>query len=146
MALDQVHEQNNEIIKGQGGASGFLNLEDESALIRWETCGPEVGKILCQFEEEMKDDNDASFHTTSTKHHKDNEHSHLNFRKDVQTVFSAIPHNPFQPDSLRNINDITYTFPESVVETIEIVLSEEETQFKSFISDHLIFKKTPITA
>ena len=66
MALDQVHEQNNKIIKGQGGASGLLNLEDESALIRWETCGPDVGRILCQSEEEMKDD-DVSFHTTSTK-------------------------------------------------------------------------------
>ena len=89
---------------------------------------------------------DASFHTTSTKHHKDNEHSHLNLRKDVQTVFNAIPRNPSQLDSLCNVNDITYTFPESVVETIKIVLSEEETQVKSFISDHLILKKTPITA
>ena len=61
MALDQVQEQNTKIINGQGGASVFLNLEDESALIRWVTCGLEV------------DNDDASFHTTSTKHRKDNE-------------------------------------------------------------------------
>ena len=103
MALDQVQEQNNKIIKGQGGESGFLNLEDESALIRWEACGPEVGRILCQFEEERKDD-DASFHTTSTKQHKDNEHFRLNFRKDVKTVSNAIPCNQFQLDSLCTIN------------------------------------------
>ena len=114
MALDQVHEQNNKIIKGQGGASGFLNLEDELGLIRWETCGPEVGRILCQFEEEMKDDY-ASFHTTSIKHHEDNEHFRLNFRKDVQTVFSAISCNPFQLDSLCTINDTAYTLTKSVV-------------------------------
>ena len=140
MALDQVHEQNNKIIKGQGGASGFLNLEDESALIRWETCGAEVGRILCQFEEEMKDD--VSFHTTSTKHHKDNEHFHLNFRKDLQTVFNAILCNPFQLDSLCTINDIVYTFPDSVVETIKIVLSVWETRVKS--CNRLILQKTPI--
>ena len=123
MALDQVHGQNNKIIKGQGGASGFLNLEDESALIPWETCGPEVGRILCQLEEEMKDD-DASFHTTSSKHHEDNEYFRLNFRRDVQTVFNSIPCNPFQLDSLCTINDIAYTFHESVLETIQIALSE----------------------
>ena len=131
---------------GHGGASGFLNLEDESALIRWETCGPEVGKILCQFEEEMKDD-DGSFHKTSTKHHEDNEHFGLNFREDVQTAFNDIPCNPlYLLDSLCTINDFAYTFPESVAETIKIVLSEGETQVKSFISDRLILQKTSITA
>ena len=90
MALDQVHEQNNKIIKGQGGESELSNLEDESVLIRWEICGPEVWGILCQFEKEMKDD-DPSFHTTSTKNNKDNMHFRLNFRKNVQTVLSAFP-------------------------------------------------------
>ena len=92
MALGQVQEWNNKIIKVQGGASGFLYREDKSALIRWRTCEPEVGRILCQFEKEMKDD-DMSFHKTSTKHRKDNEHFRLKFRKDLQTVFSAIPCN-----------------------------------------------------
>ena len=62
MALDQVHAQKNKIIKGQGGESKFVNLEDESVLIQWETCGPEVDRILFKFEEEIKDD-DTSFHT-----------------------------------------------------------------------------------
>ena len=64
----------------------------------------------------------------------------INFRKDVQTVFVAIPCNPFQLDSLCIINDIAYKFPES--ETLKIVLSEVETQF---IRDCLILQKTPIT-
>ena len=51
MALDQVHEQNNKTMKGQGGASSFLNLQNDSALIRWETCGPEVARIVSEFEE-----------------------------------------------------------------------------------------------
>ena len=41
MAVNQVHEQNNRIIKGAGGAANFLNLNDESALMRWETTGAE---------------------------------------------------------------------------------------------------------
>ena len=61
MALDQVHEQNNKIIKAQEGVSGLSNLEDESVLIWWEICGPEVWRILCQFEKEMKDDDPSSY-------------------------------------------------------------------------------------
>ena len=34
MALDQVHERNNKIIKGVGGATSLFNTQDESALIR----------------------------------------------------------------------------------------------------------------
>ena len=61
MALHQVHEQNNKIIKAQEGVSGLSNLEDESVLIWWEICGPEVWRILCQFEKEMKDDDPSSY-------------------------------------------------------------------------------------
>ena len=37
MVLDQVHEQNNKITKGNGGVTSLLNTQDESALIRCET-------------------------------------------------------------------------------------------------------------
>ena len=33
MGLDQIHEQNNRVIKGSGGASALLNKEDDSALL-----------------------------------------------------------------------------------------------------------------
>ena len=42
MTLDQVHDQNNRTIKSCGGATDLANKFEESALIRWETCGPEV--------------------------------------------------------------------------------------------------------
>ena len=53
MTFDQVHEQNNIIIKGLEGASNFLNIQDDSALIRWELCGPEVARIVAEFEESL---------------------------------------------------------------------------------------------
>ena len=54
MALDQVHEQNNCPIKSCGGATDLVIKIEESALTRWETCGPEVGRIINKFEESMK--------------------------------------------------------------------------------------------
>ena len=50
ISLDQVHEQNNKIIKGAGGGTSLLNTQDESALITWETCGPEVARIVSEVE------------------------------------------------------------------------------------------------
>lgn len=44
MALDQAHEQNNAIIKADGGAIGVT--EDPSALRRWMVAGPEVSRLL----------------------------------------------------------------------------------------------------
>ena len=35
MAPDQLHKQNNKVIKGCGGATNLFNKQDESALIRW---------------------------------------------------------------------------------------------------------------
>ena len=51
MAFDQVHEQNNKVIKGFGGVKHFLNMSDEYGLIRWETIGTDIARILSEFQE-----------------------------------------------------------------------------------------------
>ena len=48
IALDQVHEQLNAAIKGDGGAVGLT--ESDAALCRWAVTGPEVVRMLQQFE------------------------------------------------------------------------------------------------
>ena len=50
MARDQVHKQNNEYIKGAGGATHLVNRSDDSSLISWELCGSELAKIISDFE------------------------------------------------------------------------------------------------
>ena len=47
---DQLHEQNNEIIKSVGEAARLLNREAESALLRWELCGKEILNMISSFE------------------------------------------------------------------------------------------------
>ena len=51
--LDQLHEQNNEIIKDTGGATHLLNREEESALLRWELCGSKIVNMISKFEEKV---------------------------------------------------------------------------------------------
>ena len=48
-----MHEQNNAVIKGSGGASDLLNKVHESALLRWEVCNPVVACLLLEFDDGM---------------------------------------------------------------------------------------------
>ena len=50
MVLDQVHEQSNKVIKSTDGTTDLVNIHD-SSLIRWETCGHEIARIITEFEE-----------------------------------------------------------------------------------------------
>ena len=102
MALDQVHEQNNKIIKGVGGGTSLLNTQDESAIIRWETSGPEVARIVSEFKDSLYNQ-DAS--SSAAKHHEDNKKFRQKFNRDVESVYQAIPCNPFEMASLSTINN-----------------------------------------
>ena len=42
MGIDQVHEQNNAVIKGMAGATSVLNKNHESGLARSELCWHEL--------------------------------------------------------------------------------------------------------
>ena len=58
IAIDQVHEQNNAIVKGDEGAVGLT--ENPAALRRWMISGLEAARLITEFEassdtnEEMK--------------------------------------------------------------------------------------------
>ena len=45
--LDESHEQNNAIVKGDGGAVGLT--ENPSALLRWMVAGPEMARVVSEF-------------------------------------------------------------------------------------------------
>ena len=102
MALDQVHEQNNRVIKSTGGATDLVNKRDDSALIRWETCGPDIARIITEFEDS---ETPASKTSSSTKHHEDNDTFCENFASDINTLLSGLPINPCEhrPELAENV-------------------------------------------
>ena len=74
MALDQLQEQNNRTIKSCGDLTDVVNKAEESALIQWEMCDPNVARIISEFEESMKletpeeDDSNLNFIIKILKH------------------------------------------------------------------------------
>eukprot|EP00745_Piridium_sociabile_P026549 TRINITY_DN4240_c0_g1_i3.p1 TRINITY_DN4240_c0_g1~~TRINITY_DN4240_c0_g1_i3.p1 ORF type:complete len:1496 (-),score=398.92 TRINITY_DN4240_c0_g1_i3:837-5324(-) len=95
LALDQAHEQNNAVIKGDGGAIGLT--EDPGALRRWMVAGPEVSRLVAGYQA-MSCVKDA---TITNKHHEQTpsaQRSFLEKKKALQAVMKEMG-NPFQEES-----------------------------------------------
>ena len=63
ISLDQAHEQNNASVKGMGGAIGLLT--DAAALRRWMISGPEIGRMVDDFEQMVSNKSSGN-----DKHHE----------------------------------------------------------------------------
>ena len=101
MNLNQIHEQNNKLIKECGGASGLLSQVDDSALILWETCSPEIARIILEFEDCL--DRNEILAKSSTTHHEDSQPFHERFFSDVNRLIKCITVNPFMQDHLTKL-------------------------------------------
>ena len=143
MGLDQIHEQNNKLIKGSGGASDLLNKADDSALIRWETCSPEIARVILEFEDCL-DRNDI-LAECNTKHHEDNQPFHKRFSSDVHRLTKAITVDPFLQERLTKLNNSKITVPESVTTVIHDLITLGEKQLENYIQERLVEKKVPIS-
>ena len=137
MGLDQIHEQNNKIIKGAGGASDLLNKEDDSALFRWEVCSSELPRVILEFEDCL--DRNGISAESSNKHHEDNESFNQRLFSDFRLLFKCITVNPFTQDHLTKLNN-----PKGIVpETARGVIENLEKCGNAFTSDRLVLRNVP---
>ena len=87
---DQNHEQLNKAIKGDGGVKGLFNNSD--ALAKWMIAGPELSRIVQQFESSMWGSEDFELHH-GTFQKIENPFKHLQHLQHPQTI-STNHHNP----------------------------------------------------
>ena len=92
IAIDQAHEQNNAIVKGDGGAVGLT--ENPSALRHWMVSGQEIAQVVN--EKKVASSNDVK-----TDHHEENRSFQMMFLKDVKSLVAAMEglSNPFMEES-----------------------------------------------
>jgi len=141
MSLDQLHEQNNKYIKSVSGATSLINRQDDSSLVRWELCGPELSRILQEFETI-----DTPVSQTFKKHHEDNETFNKDFLNDTATLYNNFLVNPFMLKRLTVVNNPEIIFEENVYFNLTQLETTGKKQVKTFIKDRLITSKHPITA
>ena len=98
MAIDQAHEQNNALVKGDGGAVGLT--EDVQALRRWMISGPEIARIVHDFEESLHTD-PGQVSPKDIPHHEQKRAVQNAFSKSVKGLALVIEEmgNPFSEES-----------------------------------------------
>ena len=88
MGIDQAHEQNNKILKTDGGVIGIL--DNPTALLKWAISGPAISQML----KEESNDNLPELH------HEDTSSYEKGFRQDRDAFIASILEygNPFEEE------------------------------------------------
>ena len=115
---------------------------DDSALIHWETCSPEITRAILEFEDCLG--RNGILAELSTKHHEERQPFHERFSSEVNRLIKCITTNPFMEDHLTKVNK-KIIFPESVRTVVDDLGAMEEKQLETFVSDRLVVSKVPIS-
>lgn len=135
IGLDQAHEQVDACVKGDGGTVGLT--ENQGALRRWMVAGPEILRIIKEFENltGFSDEND------NEKHHEQCPSTQKRFFNGVCALVAVMKDmgNPFleASEDLLTI-DSHDKMPVSVVETIKNIQKLGEEQYNSYVGERLV--------
>ena len=134
MAIDQCNEQVNDLIKGDGGAVGLT--ENQQALERWMVAGPEIARLVMEFEESFPIPNEKK----STKHHEQYPAIQKSFAKDVSSLVSTLEvmGSPFLEDSgdMLTLNT-KMIMNKDVVETVYTIEDIGKRQYDRYVEERL---------
>ena len=138
IAIDHAHEQNNKLVKGDGGAVGLT--ENASQLLRWMVSGPEMARAVNEFESSLELIQCEQSKSINVKHHeqtKSVQKSFVNQVKSLVDVFGEMG-NPFLEQSgdllVLDTRDI---IDPNVADTVRHIEEIGKVQFQEFINERL---------
>ena len=138
ISMDQAHEMNNKVIKGDGGFIGLT--ENKSTLERWLVCAPEINLHHLQFEKcygysSIENEDSSQFHHEKTTAFQ------KKFIKDVKALTGTINEleNPFKETSQDQISLETKDIPHPEA-TVNLTNIEKigKTEYEEFCKNRLI--------
>ena len=126
--LDQAHEQNNKLIKGDGRIIGIP--ENPGVLLRWMVAGPEPATMVKEFETTIEEDNTNQ---TCTTHHEQSRACQVRFISHVQPLVSTKEElrNPFEEESTDLISLISKDIADSAMKAVWILWHMVNMRFPS---------------
>ena len=133
--IDQAHEQNNACVKGDGGAVGLT--DNLSALRRWMIAGPEVARVIGEFENSDLQEN----RRVDTHHHDQTASVQTSFARDVRSLVTVVEElgNPFEEKSQDLlVLDTKEIADPAVVKTVSNAKCIGHDQFDAFTKERLI--------
>ena len=135
LALDHAHEQNNAIVKGDGGAVGLT--ENQAALRRWMVSGPEVTRVIQDFERTLTPDEKEPL---ELDHHEQSLAFQVDFAENVTKIIHVIKEagNPFAGRSSDFLTlQSTEVISASTHEAMRGMLATGLQQYESFVEERL---------
>ena len=140
IAIDQAHEQNNAIVKGDGGAVGLM--QSPESLRRWCVAGPEMARMISEFELAMQSGRKTD---KDTRHHDQTSTTQMTFAKNVKSMVEVIEEmgNPFTEDTKDLLKLDTREIADEA--TIIAVQQAEEigyTQYDNYVTERLLGQKS----
>ena len=133
--IDQAHEQNNACVKGDGGAVGLT--DNPSALRRWMIAGPEVARVIGEFE----NSDVRGSRRVDTHHHDQTASVQTSFTRDVCSLVTVIEElgNPFEEESQDLlVLDTKEIADPGVVKTVRSAKCIGQNQFDAFTKECLV--------
>lgn len=144
MALDQAHEQNNAVIKGDGGAVGLT--ESPAALRRWMISGPEVSQVIQEFEEALCINKRGR--QSDRKHHEQTKSFQESFHADLTSLMTVLEDqgSPFTASStdLLVLHNKDIVSP-AVVTAMKSMQSIGQSQYQDFVTERLLRQEKAVS-
>ena len=134
LAHDQIHEQQNAIMKFDGGIIGIT--ENEGALHRWMVAGLEIARILNESEDQFQRQKQIDAH-----HHEQLPSIQKSFASDLNNTISTFTKlgNPFSKDSKNlYVLDTKVIMSDKVVATVWSVENIGKTEFSEFVKKWIV--------
>ena len=134
IAIDQAHEQNNASVKDDGGAVGLT--ENPAALRRWMVSGPEMARVIGEFETSIEKRKDLDL-----RHQEEAKHVQKSFIRDVKNLTNTIEEmgNPFTENSsdllLLDSRDLANP---SVIDTVRRIEEIGQEQYNTYVKERLV--------
>ena len=130
MGIDQAHEQNNKIVKIDGGVIGIL--DNPKTLINWAVSGPVISNML-----KFQLDHDCS---EELNHHEDTASFEKQFCDDQEALLKAWSsfENPFE-ESTTNLIHVTtkHVLDDRATNSVKNAKLLGEQQYNTFVLDRL---------
>ncbi|KAI9527353.1 hypothetical protein NQZ68_030800 [Dissostichus eleginoides] len=131
IAFDQAHKQNNASVKGDSDAVGLT--ENPAALRRWMLSGPEMARVVGEFEASTE-----KRKKTDTRHHEQTKHAQMAFARDVKALTGAIEDmgNPCCEKSIVDllVLDIRDLADAAVIDTLNQIEKLGQDQYDTYKS------------
>jgi len=143
IAIDHAHEQLNARVKGIGGAVGLT--ENTQALLRWTVAGPEISRVVSEFEQ-------ASFIDRLSQelcHHEQTPAQQSAFLTQVSALVTTFKEmgNPFLDDGAEMYAIDTHKVCSSdAVQTVRTIEALGREQHNRFVKERLIERTISVTA